>query len=126
MGSGMARISALCLISSSLSSYIIYGNALNAGSRRVAGLDLQGEQIHIINHGDIWGKCCELGFKLIGFAPDFVNRLLALNPVLVHPHYGPNGRRALQLAGNLNLDRVEILVREKWESFISQLLDGTC
>src|SRR5258708_24903644 len=36
MGSGMVRISALCLISSSLSSYIIYGNALR-GKTIVSG-----------------------------------------------------------------------------------------
>jgi colanic acid/amylovoran biosynthesis glycosyltransferase len=72
-----------------------------AGSRRVAGLDLQGEQIHIINRGDGWGKCCELSFKLVGFAPGFVKRLGALNPALLHAHYGPNGLRALQIANTL-------------------------
>jgi colanic acid/amylovoran biosynthesis glycosyltransferase len=74
-----------------------------AGSRRVAGLDLRKEQIHVINHGDIWGKCRELSFKLIGFAPDFVKRLGALRPVLLHAHYGPNGLRALQIASNLKI-----------------------
>lgn len=74
-----------------------------AGSRRVAGLDLRGEQIHIINHGNIWGKCREVGFKLTGFAPDLVKRLGALNPLLLHAHYGQNGLRALALANNLKI-----------------------
>ncbi len=74
-----------------------------AGSRRVAGLDLREEQIHVINHGSMWGKCRELSFKLIGFAPDFARRLGALSPVLLHAHYGPNGLRALQIASNLKI-----------------------
>ena len=74
-----------------------------AGSRRVVGLDLREEHIHIINHGKIWGKCRELCFKLSGFAPDFVKRLAALSPVLLHAHYGPNGLRALPIARNLKI-----------------------
>lgn len=74
-----------------------------AGSRRVAGLDLRQAQIHTINHGTISGKCRELCFKLIGFAPDFVQRLSAVNPVLLHAHYGPNGLRALPIATNLKI-----------------------
>jgi glycosyltransferase involved in cell wall biosynthesis len=74
-----------------------------AGSRRVVGLDLPEEQIHVINHGNIWGRCREFSFKLIGFAPDFVKRLGALSPVLVHAHYGPNGLRALPIASNLKI-----------------------
>lgn len=74
-----------------------------AGSRRVAGLDLRQAQIHTINHGNISGKCRELCFKLVGIAPDFVRRLSAVNPVLLHAHYGPNGVRALSLATNLKI-----------------------
>lgn len=74
-----------------------------AGSRRVAGLDLRQAQIHTINHGNISGKCRELCFKLAGFAPDFVRRLSAVNPVLLHAHYGPNGVRALPIAAHLNV-----------------------
>jgi colanic acid/amylovoran biosynthesis glycosyltransferase len=74
-----------------------------AGSQRVAGLDLRKEQIHVINGGNILGRCRELSFKLTGFAPDFVRRLGALNPVLLHAHYGPNGVWALALARNLKI-----------------------
>src|ERR1700676_4257479 len=74
-----------------------------AGSRRVAGIDLRKEKICIINEGDIRGKLREVSYKLIGFAPDFVKRLGALNPLLVHAHYGPNGLRALPIARQLKV-----------------------
>jgi colanic acid/amylovoran biosynthesis glycosyltransferase len=74
-----------------------------AGSQRVAGLDLRKEQVRIINHGNMLGKCRELCFKLTGFAPAFVKRLGALNPALLHAHYGPNGVWALPLARNLKI-----------------------
>jgi colanic acid/amylovoran biosynthesis glycosyltransferase len=78
--------------------------AVYAGSRRVVGLDLPAQQIHLLNRrGSIWGRCRELAFKLTGFAPDFVKRLGALSPVLVHAHYGPNGLRALPIASNLKI-----------------------
>jgi colanic acid/amylovoran biosynthesis glycosyltransferase len=75
-----------------------------AGSRRIPGLDLSGEQIHILNpNKDLWGKCRELGFKLTGFAPDFVARLGTLSAVLLHAHHGPNGLRALPIARDLKI-----------------------
>lgn len=75
-----------------------------AGSRRIPGLDLSGEQIHILNpNKDLWGKCRELGFKLTGFAPDFVERLGTLSAVLLHAHHGPNGLRALPIARDLKI-----------------------
>lgn len=75
-----------------------------AGSRRVAGLDLAAQQVHLINQGGtLWGRCRELGFKLTGFAPDFVKRLGALSPALLHAHHGPNGLRALPLANKLKI-----------------------
>src|SRR5271155_2417040 len=74
------------------------------GSRRIPGLDLSGEQIHILNpNQDLWGKCRELGFKLTGFAPEFVERLGTLSAVLVHAHHGPNGLRALPIARDLKI-----------------------
>jgi colanic acid/amylovoran biosynthesis glycosyltransferase len=75
-----------------------------AGSRRIPGLDLSGEQVHLLNpKKDLWGKYRELGFKLTGFAPDFVGRLHRLNAVLLHAHHGPNGLRALPLARDLKI-----------------------
>lgn len=75
-----------------------------AGSRRIPGLNLDGERIHILNpRENLWGKCRELRFKLTGFAPGFVERLGALRPALVHAHHGPNGLRALPIANRLKI-----------------------
>lgn len=74
-----------------------------AGCRRVAGLDLREQCVHVINQGNIGGKLEELGFKLFGFAPSLVRRLNTLKPVLLHAHYGPNGLRALPLALDLQV-----------------------
>jgi len=77
------------------------------GSRRIPGLDLQGEEIHILNpRVNTWGKVRELSFKLTGFAPDFMKRLAALRPVLLHAHHGPNGLRALPIARELQIPLV--------------------
>jgi glycosyltransferase involved in cell wall biosynthesis len=69
-------------------------------------LDLREENIYIINDGDIRGKCRELCFKLTGIAPDFMKRLGALSPVLVHAHYGKSGLQALPIASNLKIPLV--------------------
>ena len=74
-----------------------------AGSRRVTGLDLRNDQILLLNQGGFWGNCRELSFKLTGFAPEFMKRLGALRPVLLHAHHGPNGLRALPIARNLKI-----------------------
>jgi colanic acid/amylovoran biosynthesis glycosyltransferase len=74
-----------------------------AGCRRVAGLDLREQRVHVISRGNISGKLQELGFKLFGLAPALVNQLNSLKPVLIHAHYGPNGLRALPLAHDLQI-----------------------
>ena len=74
-----------------------------AGSRRVTGLDLRNDQILLLNQGGFWGNCRELSFKLTGLAPEFMKRLGALRPVLLHAHHGPNGLRALPIARNLKI-----------------------
>ena len=79
--------------------------AVYAGLRREAGLDCK-EQIHLLNQGGFWGNCRELGFKLTGFAPEFMKRLGALRPVLLHAHHGPCGLRALPIVRTLNIPLV--------------------
>jgi len=74
-----------------------------AGSRRVAGLDLRGQNICTINRGNQRDRILELGFKLFGYAPDFARRLGAFRPVLLHAHYGSNGLRVLPLASKLGI-----------------------
>src|SRR5262249_9829750 len=74
-----------------------------AGSRRVAGLQLQQEQVYTVNPGSLRGKILELRFKILGSAPALSQRLSALRPVLMHAHYGPNGLWALPLARKLQV-----------------------
>lgn len=74
-----------------------------AGARRVRGLDLREQRVHVINRGSTGGRIEELGFKLFGYAPGFLKQLKDLHPVLLHAHYGPNGLRALPLASRLNV-----------------------
>ena len=77
-----------------------------AGSRKDVGLDVDKEQIHLLHQGGFWGNCRELGFKLTGFAPEFMKRLGALRPVLLHAHHAPNGLYALPIARNLKIPLV--------------------
>jgi len=77
-----------------------------AGSRKDTGLDVGKEQIHLLNQGGFWGNCRELAFKLTGFAPEFMKRLGALSPVLLHAHHGPNGLYALPIVRNLKIPLV--------------------
>jgi glycosyltransferase involved in cell wall biosynthesis len=74
-----------------------------AGSRRVRGLDLPSESTYTVSGGDANGKVREAMFKLFGIAPDLVEKLHALDPVLIHSHFGPDGLRALPLARKLGL-----------------------
>jgi colanic acid/amylovoran biosynthesis glycosyltransferase len=76
------------------------------GARRVAGLDLQEQRVHVINQGSTGGRIRELGFKLFGHAPGLLRELKNLQPSLLHAHYGPNGLRALPLANSLNVPMI--------------------
>ena len=77
-----------------------------AGSRRVPGLDLPRERTYTISQGDFLGQVREAAFKLFGFAPLLAKQLRALNPVLMHAHYGTNGLRALPLARRLGIPMI--------------------
>ncbi len=74
-----------------------------AGSRRVAGLDLPEATTYVINQGGAAGRIQEICFKLAGKAPTLIRRLRALDPALVHAHFGPDGLRALPLSRQLGL-----------------------
>jgi colanic acid/amylovoran biosynthesis glycosyltransferase len=74
-----------------------------AGSRRVRGLELPEGSAYTISAGDAAGKVREIFFKLFGKAPNLVERLRTLDPVLVHAHFGPDGLRALPLAREIGV-----------------------
>jgi colanic acid/amylovoran biosynthesis glycosyltransferase len=67
------------------------------GARRVPGLSLPPDRTLVVNHGGILGSGAEGLFKLSGFAPKLYQKLLELNPVLVHAHFGVCGALALPL-----------------------------
>jgi colanic acid/amylovoran biosynthesis glycosyltransferase len=71
------------------------------GSRRVPGLDLPPESTYTVSSGN--SRIREVLFKLFGVAPNLTERLRALDPVLMHAHFGPDGLRALPLARKLGL-----------------------
>jgi glycosyltransferase involved in cell wall biosynthesis len=77
-----------------------------AGSRRVPGLDLPEQTTYTINRGGVGGWIREARFKIFGSAPDLMQRLRVLEPVLMHSHFGPDGLRALPLARKLGLPLV--------------------
>ena len=77
-----------------------------AGSRRVSGLDLPAESTYTISDGKFGGRIREAAFKLFGTAPALAKTLRALNPVLMHAHFGSDGLRALPLARRLGLPLV--------------------
>ena len=74
-----------------------------AGSRRVRGLELPEGSAYTISAGNASGRVREIFFKLFGKAPNLVERLRALDPVLVHAHFGPDGLRALPLARQIGV-----------------------
>ena len=77
-----------------------------AGSRKDVGLDVGKEEVHLLHQGGFWGNWRELRFKLTGFAPDFMKRLGALRPALLHAHHGPNGFYALPIIRKLKIPLV--------------------
>lgn len=78
------------------------------GSRPVqgAGLELAESSRWLVNTGGALGKAKEIGFKLSGFSWGMTRRLSALNPQLLHAHFGPDGVLALPIAERLNLPLV--------------------
>ena len=78
-----------------------------AGSRRMDELHLPPGHTITINRFGRWGRFAEIPFKLFGFAPLFIRRIKAVDPVLVHAHFGPDGVLALPIARAL---RVPLIV----------------
>lgn len=74
-----------------------------AGSRRVSGLELPKQSAYTINDGGVKGWVLEASFKFFGIAPNLIRSLHALDPALMHAHFGPDGLRALPLARSLGL-----------------------
>src|SRR5579885_405540 len=68
------------------------------------GLPLPAERVAVMRKRDgVLARCTELPFKAFGIAPLYLRRLKALNPVLLHAHFGPAALRALPLARGLKI-----------------------
>ena len=74
-----------------------------AGSRFVQGLSPPAERTVAVNRGGLPGKASEISYKLSGFSPAFRRRVRALNPRLIHAHFGPDGARVLSIARQLQI-----------------------
>jgi colanic acid/amylovoran biosynthesis glycosyltransferase len=71
------------------------------------GLPLPEERVVVMRRGQgPWSRLTEIPFKTMGIAPFYVRRLKALQPVLLHAHFGPSGLRALPLARALKIPMI--------------------
>ncbi len=73
------------------------------GSRRVAGLELPIDRVHVVNAGGPSGKVREARFKFLGSAPELDRVMSTIHPVLIHAHFGSGGALALPIAKRRNL-----------------------
>ena len=73
--------------------------AVYLGARKVDGIEVPCERSFLINTGGWLGKCRELAFKRFGLlGPGQSRALAALQPCLIHAHFGPDAIFALALA----------------------------
>ncbi|NGZ78189.1 glycosyltransferase [Saccharibacillus alkalitolerans] len=73
------------------------------GSRLVPGLQIEADKRIIINTGGVAGRRKELEFKLMGPGRGLTRRLKAIQPKLIHAHFGPEGCLAMPIAEKLNI-----------------------
>lgn len=73
------------------------------GSRLVPGLEIEADKRIIINTGGVAGRRKELEFKLMGPGRGLTRRLKAIQPRLIHAHFGPEGCLAMPIAEKLNI-----------------------
>ncbi len=73
------------------------------GAKTIPGLELPPESSWIANRGGFAGLARELRFRFLGPSSDCRQRLAALNPKLIHAHFGADACEAIPLAKMLNL-----------------------
>ena len=76
------------------------------GSRMVQGLELPSEYRILLNEGNLIGRFREVRYKLTGYCGSILRQLRALEPRLVHAHFGPDGVLASEIAGRLEIPLV--------------------
>jgi len=66
---------------------------------QTGGLSMPHERTTIINaSGSLLGKLSEIPLKVFGYAPNTIQRISCVHPVLIHAHFGPGGAIVLPLA----------------------------
>lgn len=80
--------------------------AYYVGSRSMPGLPLPPDRTITLNEGTPLGRARELVHKASGMSPSLRRRLRAINPALVHAHFGPDGVLAMPLARALRVPLV--------------------
>jgi colanic acid/amylovoran biosynthesis glycosyltransferase len=78
-----------------------------AGSRWMDEIPLPPGRAIVINKYGRKGRFLEIPFKLFGYAPSFLGHIRAVDPVLIHANFGPDGVLALPIARAL---RVPLIV----------------
>jgi glycosyltransferase involved in cell wall biosynthesis len=76
------------------------------GSVRVPGLDLAPARVVTLDGGGPAGYGAQVLYKLTGVAPGLARRIAALNPALIHAHYGPDAALVLPIARTLRIPLV--------------------
>jgi colanic acid/amylovoran biosynthesis glycosyltransferase len=73
------------------------------GRQRVPGIILPEESLWVANHGGRFGRLEELRFRILGPGAECRKRLRALEPKIVHGHFGPDACEAIPLASSLRI-----------------------
>lgn len=87
--------------------FLAHFQACYVGARKVPGsLELPRDREFVLNRGDLVGKVREGLFRHAGITTGLMRQLRALDPVLIHAHFGPDGLSALKLARRLDVPLV--------------------
>lgn len=70
------------------------------------GLTLPDGQVEVLNSGGKLGRLKRKVYRATGYAPEFINRLRARKPALIHAHFASCGLHALPLCRALNIPMV--------------------
>jgi glycosyltransferase involved in cell wall biosynthesis len=75
--------------------------AVLVGRNRVSGIDLEDDAVEIVDTGGWTGRGRALRYRLGSVPPDFVARIRAREPVILHAHFGPDALNAHALQQKL-------------------------
>ena len=73
------------------------------GRSRIPGIELPDDSLWVANKGGRLGRLEELRFRILGPSSDLMKRMRALEPKIVHGHFGPDACEAIPLAARLNV-----------------------